>query len=520
MDDWLILIPVLLPLSTAILAAVLPKSRAVQAGLSVAATALLVFVSLAIFAKAAGGTILTVSLGSWPAPFGIVMVADLLSAVMLCITSIIALATAVYAIADIDRERLHFGFHSFLQFLLCGICGAFLTGDLFNLYVWFEVMLISSFALLSLGGGKRQLYGTIKYIALNLISTLLLLSAIGLLYGMTGHLNLASLAVAVPQVENANLVTATAILFLIAFGIKAAVFPLFFWLPASYHMPPVTVSAIFAGLLTKVGVYALYRVFSLLFTHDVEWTHTILLWVAGLTMVTGVLGAAVQQNIRRILSFHIISQIGYMIMGLALFTKAAILGGVFYTIHHIIVKANLFFIGGIVERRTGNPFVRNMGGLYRVAPWFSLLFLVPALSLAGIPPLSGFWAKFLVIRAGLDEQAWLIVAAALFTGLMTIYSMLKIWNEAFWKRNPERPDASLFDAPPHGSHGAPPLSRAAQFCLLAPCALLAALTIWIGLWPQPFLAVADQIADQLMNNEAYVQAVLHSRQSPLVETMR
>jgi multicomponent Na+:H+ antiporter subunit D len=469
---------------------------------------ILLALSISIFSMTADGTILAVSLGNWPAPYGIVFVADLLSAVMLCITAVIGLATAIYAVSDIDDRRLKYGFYPFLHFLLCGICGAFLTGDLFNMYVWFEVMLISSFALLSLGGERSQLYGTIKYIALNLISTLLLLSAIGLLYEMTGHLNLASLAVALPAVENTNLVTATAILFLIAFGIKAAVFPLFFWLPASYHMPPVTVSAIFAGLLTKVGVYALYRIFSLLFAHDIEWTHTILLWIAGLTMVTGVLGAAVQPNIRRILSFHIISQIGYMIMGFALFTKAGLLGGVFYTIHHIIVKANLFFIGGIIERRSGSPFVKNMGGLYLAAPWFALLFLIPALSLAGIPPLSGFWAKFLVVKAGLEVHEWFIVGAALFTGLFTIFSMMKIWNEAFWKKNPAGVHVPLFSNTGSSGRSASSLGHGGQLCLLAPCVMLAALTVCIGLWPQPFLDVADRISDQLLNKQPYIDAVL------------
>ncbi len=518
MENWLLILPILLPLCAAVAGIVLPKTRLMQAGLSFLTTSLLLLLSLAIFGIVSDGTIITVSLGGWPAPFGIVMVADLLAAAMLCVTAVIALAASVYAFADIDDHRMRYGFYPFLHFLLCGICGAFLTADLFNLYVWFEVMLISSFAMLSLGGGKRQLYGTIKYISLNLISTLLLLSAIGLLYGMTGHLNLASLSLAVPQVENQNLVTATAVLFMVAFGIKAAVFPLFFWLPASYHMPPVTVSAFFAGLLTKVGVYALYRVFTLVFTHDVQWTHTILLWVAGLTMVTGVLGAAVQSNIRRILSFHIISQIGYMIMGLALFTKAAIMGGVFYIIHHIIVKANLFLIGGIIERRTGKPFVQNMGGLYMAAPWFSLIFLIPALSLAGMPPLSGFWAKFVLISAGLELHSWFIVAAALFTGLFTVFSMIKIWNEAFWKKNPEGINTSLFAQNGQTGSCSPPRSRVGQLCLLAPCVALALLTVWIGLWPQPFLSVANDIAEQLVNKEQYIQAVLNLPGTALEET--
>jgi multicomponent Na+:H+ antiporter subunit D len=439
-------------------------------------------------------------MGDWPAPFGITLVADLFSAVMVLIAGLTGFLIAVYALADIDAGRERFGFHSLYHVLLGGVCGAFLTGDLFNLYVWFEVMLIASFSLIALGGERAQLDGAVKYAAINLVSTILLLTAIGLLYGATGTLNMAELHHAVRGVENQGLISAIAVLFLIAFGIKAAVFPLFFWLPASYHTPPVVVAAIFSALMTKVGVYALIRVFTLIFTQDVAFTHTLLLIVAGLTMITGVLGAAAHDDVRRILSFHIVSQIGYMILGLALFTPLALAGAVFYLIHHIIVKANLFLIGGVMRRVGGSFGLERLGGLYRSRPLLAVLFLVPALSLAGFPPLSGFWAKLILIKASLDLEQYLIAATALVVGLLTIYSMTKIWTQGFWKPQPTSVDA------------APMPMRSAEIALrMAPITVLAALTMTIGLWPEPFVDFAFKAADELIDPERYIREVLGAR---------
>jgi len=272
---------------------------------------------------------------------------------------------------------------------------------------------------------------------------------------------------------------------------------LFFWLPASYHTPPVAVSAVFAGLLTKVGVYALMRMFTLVFTHDTGFTHSLLLVAAGLTMVTGVLGAAAQMDFRKILSFHIISQIGYMVLGLALFTPLALVGAVFYLVHHIIVKANLFLVSGVARRLTGSFDLASIGGLYKSSPVLAVLFLVPALSLAGFPPLSGFWAKLLLIKASLDVGAYVMAATALVVGLLTVFSMSKIWLEAFWK--------------PHPDGTAPALTGLAHFprtVLLLPVGALAALTVTIGLFPEPFMTLAERSAGQLLDPAAYVRAVM------------
>jgi len=292
-----------------------------------------------------------------------------------------------------------------------------------------------------------------------------------------------------------------AMLFLVAFGTKAAVFPLFFWLPASYHTPPVAVSAIFAGLLTKVGVYALIRVFTLVFVQDTGFTHRLILVLAGLTMVTGVLGAMAQNDFRRILSFHIISQIGYMIMGLGLFAPAAIAASVFYVVHHIIVKTNLFLISGITERLGASHSLKRLGGFYDARPVLGLLFLIPALSLAGLPPLSGFYAKFALIVAGLRAESYAIVAAALVVSLLTLISMTKIWAEVFWKPAPEA----------EVDNGGEAIAGRGMAALWAPVAALALMTVCIGLFPEPVYRICERAAGQLSDPSAYIEAVLGAR---------
>jgi multicomponent Na+:H+ antiporter subunit D len=460
--------------------------------------------ALALLAHVWEDGIQATQIGNWPAPYGITLVADVFSAMMVVLTGIIGLAVGLYSLAALDRAREAFGYHPLYHFLLMGVCGAFLTGDLFNLYVWFEVMLMASFVLLALGGERAQMEGAIKYVTLNLISTTLFLTALGILYGVAGTLNMADLArklsnLAEPHaggIGQSGLVTTIAMLFLVAFGLKAAIFPLFFWLPASYHTPPVAVSAIFAGLLTKVGVYALIRVFTLLFVQDVGYTHTLILSLAGLTMVTGVLGAVAQNEFRRILSFHIVSQIGYMIMGLGLFTPFALAGSVFYIAHHMIVKTNLFLVSGVAHRLCGTYDLKQLGGLYQGFPTLAALFLIPALSLAGLPPLSGFFAKLALIQAGLEIEQYAIVATALAVSLLTLFSMTKVWAEAFWKPLPP-------DAPALVRAGAQEMTL-----LMLPIAGLAILTVMFGLAAGPMLALAQRAGEQLMNPAGYIQAVL------------
>ncbi len=493
----LVLAPILAPLITAALCLLAWQRMWLQRAISLLGGVVFTCSSVALLGYVYSYGIVVMQPGNWPAPFGITLVADLFSAVMAAVGSIVGLAVLIFSLTGVDQQRQQGGFHPLLHTLLLGVSGSFLTGDLFNLYVWFEVMLISSFVLVSLGGEKAQLEGAIKYVTLNLLSSALFLAAVGVLYSTVGTLNLADLAVRLGDADPSGAPSVAGRILLIAFGIKAAVFPLFFWLPASYHTPPAAISAVLAGLLTKVGVYAMTRVFSLLFPLEGDSTQTLLLWTAGLTMATGVLGAAAQNDIRRVLSFHIISQIGYMIMGLAMYTPLALAGMVFYLVHHIVVKTNLFLVAGIVQRLRGTCDLDRLGGLYRDKAWLAFLFLIPAFSLAGLPPLSGFWAKFILARAGLEAERYLIVAVALAVSLLTLFSMTKVWAEAFWKVPPAQ------DTPATEIEGSEGLRW-----MVVPSAALASLTVAIGFAAEPLFELASATANQLLDPKQYIDAVL------------
>jgi multicomponent Na+:H+ antiporter subunit D len=496
-----LLLPVLTPFIAALACLVAWRDERVQAWITVGGMAIKTLFSIWLLIVVRTDGIQVVQAGSWAAPFGITLVADQLSAIMLLVSAILGLAVSFYSIPAVDVRRESYGYYPFFNFLLFGVGGAFVAGDIFNLYVWFEIMLISSFVLLALGGEKRQLEGAIIYVTLNFFASAIFLAGVGMLYSLTGTLNFADLAVKLGNVPDAGMVTVVAMFFLVSFGIKAAIFPLFFWLPASYHTPPIAVAAIFSGLLTKVGVYALMRVFTLLFVLDIDFTHDLLLVIAALTMLVGVLGAAAHYDFRRILSFHIVSQIGYMIMGLALYSPLALMGTVFYLMHHMIVKTNLFLISGVVHYLKGSYKLKYIGGVYRDHPWLAFLFLVPALSLAGLPPFSGFWAKFILIKAAIDEQAFWLVAVALLVSILTLYSMTKIWNEVFWANEPE----ITGDPEPH-VRGPGPL-----WMLVAPVVFLVVCTLVIGLYPAPLLRLAEEAAVQLMDREQMINAVLKAR---------
>jgi multicomponent Na+:H+ antiporter subunit D len=495
MKLWLVL-PIIIPLLTAVVLLLAYRSGAVQRWISVVGAAALLAAALGLLASVWRGGIQAVQIGNWPPPYGITLVADLLSAIMVTLTGVIGFAAALYGLASSDPTHERFGLHPLYHFLLMGVGGAFLTGDLFNLYVWFEVMLMASFVLLALGGARPQIEGAIKYVTLNLVSTVMFLTAIGLLYGFVGTLNMADLAQKLATLEGRSgygVVTTLAMLFLVAFGVKAAAFPLFFWLPASYHRPAVAITAVFAGLLTKVGAYALIRLFTLVFVQDVRYTHTLILILAGLTMVTGVLGAVAQYEFRRLLSFHIISQIGYLLMGLGLFSPLALAGAVFFMFHVSVAKSALFLVSGVAERLGGTFDLKRLGGLYRTQPGLAMFFLIAAMSLAGLPPLSGFFAKLSLVQAGLALGQYGIVAVALGVSALTLFSMLKIWHEAFWKAPP---------APASEAH------RASDVALrLIPIGLLAAVTIAMGLGAGPLFRITMRAGEELINPAGYIQAV-------------
>ncbi len=517
MSNFLLVLPIVVPFLAGILSILAWNHIDIQRIISAVGVAILLLVSAVLFNAVYSEGIIAVQMGDWDAPIGITLVADLLSAIMLVLTALISVAVVVYSFANIDRQRLAYGYYPLVNILIMGINGAFLTGDMFNLYVWFEVLLISSFVLLGLGGSAAQLQGTVKYVVINLLSSTLFLTALGLTYGMAGTLNMADLAGQLGELSAARpgLVTTLATLFLVAFGIKAGLFPLYFWLPSSYHTPPIAVSALFAGLLTKVGVYALIRIFTLIFVHDLGYTHTLLVWVAGLTMVVGVLGAIDQMDIRRLLSFHIISQIGYMVMGLGIMGTAlaacndpagcqenssiatlALTGSIFYIIHHIVVKANLFLIAGVIGWSRGTFDLKRLGGLVETQPFLSILFFISAMSLAGLPPFSGFWAKLTLVQAGLEAQSYGIVAVSLLVSLLTMYSMTKIWRFAFWHSPP-----SVVARPRD-------YNRKRALAYFLPVIALVGVTLTIGFSAETFFSIAQTAATQLIDPSHYIDAVL------------
>lgn len=503
MSAYAILLPLLLPVVGMVCMLTGVRSAKTQrlggilfSGLTFAAS-----IYLAILVDQKGYIVL--QSGGWAAPFGITLVADRFAAIMVAVSSFMGISVAWYAIGEIDEDRLKRYFFPLYLGLMFGVNGAFLTGDLFNLYVWFEVMLIASFVLMAIGGKKQELEGGLKYVSLNLLASMFFLVGAGLIYGKTGTLNMADIAARVAAAPDPEGILPAAMLLFVAFSVKAAMFPFFFWLPSSYHTPPPAVSAIFAGLLTKVGVYALFRFHTLLFEPLFSHFQTILIVLSVFTMVTGVFGAASHFQMRRILSFHIISQIGYMTVALAFMTPLAIASGIFYLVHHIIVKTNLFLISGVVLITKGSDDLAKIGGLSKSAPWLALLFFIPAFSLGGIPPLSGFWAKFGVVTAGIDGAHWWVVTLALLVGVMTLFSMTKIWAEAFWKNQPET-DPNDLDI----EQTNPAQVRRSLFWMLPPITVMATATVIIGIFGNSLFKFTERAADQLLDPAGYKAAVL------------
>lgn len=499
MQNLVITYPLITPLLFAIACLFFFKRPHIQRWIFLAGILSYLIVSWVLFSAVLEKGIVTMQAGNWAAPFGITLASDLLSSGLILLTSILAMLTGIYSIAGVNKPGVSSVFYPVLLFLIFGLTGSFLAADIFNLYVWFEVMLVSSFVLFTLGGKKDQLEGSIKYVAINVVSSSLFLAGVGMVYGLTGSLNMAALHLQIPLVENQALVAVAKAFFLVSFGIKAAIFPLFFWLPASYHTPPIAISALAVGLLTKVGVYVLIRFFTIVFPVANEFTNTILLVLSGFTMLVGVLGAAAQNDFRKILSFHIVSQIGYMIMGLAIHTSLAIAGAIFFVVHNILVKTNLFLISGLVNESNGSFKLKELGGVYQKLPFIALLFAISAFSLTGIPPLSGFWGKLVLVLAGLDARQYFIVGVSLFVSLLTLFSMTKIWGEVFWKDNPGLIEP-VFE-------NQKDLWRK-RWLMITPVVIMTALILLLGFLPDTFIEISKRAAEQLINPQEYIQAIL------------
>lgn len=483
MTDLLLALPIAVPVLTAALCLLV---RRLQRAIVLAALGVMFAGSVALLVRVVAGGPARLAVGGWVAPIGITFEADVLAAVMVLVAVVIGLGVATYTITDVPADEARRGFWPLSLLLLMGVCGAFLTADLFNLFVWFEVMLIASFVLLALGRSPRALLGAHVYVVLSLIGSTTFLIAVGLVYGSVHTLDMGQLADRLGELaeRDPGLVRALHALLLVAFGLKAAVFPALFWLPASYHTPRPATSALFAALLTKVGVYAMIRVTAGVMPPSGQ-VHAALAAVAIASMLVGVLGALSQGSLRRILGFHIVSQIGYMVAGLALAVgtpvqrRFALAAAIFYVVHHILVKTNLFLVAGVVRHVRGTEAIDKLGGVARTHPYLAGLFLISALSLAGTPPLSGFWAKLAVLRAGLDADQIGLVVVAVVTGLLTLASMLKIWLGVF--------------------AGEPPAGRARPVppAMYAGMTLLAAGTVLLSLAPDSLFALALRAAAQL-----------------------
>jgi multicomponent Na+:H+ antiporter subunit D len=489
----LIAAPILFPLLGAALSILCGASRAAQRLIGVVSLSAVAACSVVLLVRVDDDGIASVHAGGWRAPVGITLVADRLAAIMLVISVLMLLAVLVYAIGQPGAERDHVGFHPAYLILAAGIGAAFLTGDLFNLFVAFEVMLMASYVLITLGGRPEQVRSGMTYVVISLIASALFLLTLAFVYAATGTLNMADLSGKLAEVPS-GVRTGLALLLIVVFGIKSAIFPLFFWLPDSYPTAPSPVTAVFAGLLTKVGVYALLRTQTLLFPEGTQ-PRTVLLVVAALTMLVGVLGAVTQDDIKRILSFHIVSQIGYMIMGLGLFSLAGIAGAVLYVIHHIVVKTSLFLVAGLVEQRRGTGQLDRLTGLTRLEPVLGVLFLLPALSLAGIPPFSGFVAKLALVQAGLDQGQHVVVGVSLAVSLLTLFSMTKIWANAFLGPSDEEDQGRT-------------LSNRGRVLMVGSTTGLVGLSLAIAVASGPLYALSERAAEDLVRPQRYVQEVL------------
>ncbi|MBD1427117.1 proton-conducting transporter transmembrane domain-containing protein [Sphingobacterium arenae] len=501
MIDNHILAPILVQLFTAIMQLAFWRKTLTQRYLSVGGSLIGLMVAFRLFGRVHESGILTINAANWDAPFGIVFVADLLSVTLVLLTSIACFAVSIFSSVGLSRQRMLYGYFPIFHFLIMGLHGAFLTGDIFNLYVFFEVIIISSFVLMTLGGRKAQLEGAVKYMAMNILASMFFLTGIGILYGITGSLNMADLSIRIQEVQNTALVGITACFFIIGFGIKSAVFPLYYWLPSSYHTPPSAVAATFGGLLTKVGIYAMLRVFSLIFVPD-EFTRTLLMVIAVLTILTGAFGALIKTNIRRLFSYLIVCHIGFMVGGIAMFSKVALMGAVFYLIHDIMVKTNMFLVAGVIRQLGGTMDMNKLGGLYRDYPKISLLIALVLFSLVGIPPLSGFWPKIFLFQEAFNQHQYFYVVALIIGSFVTLYVIANMWAQVFWKNPPASEDLENRFAP------MPPYKK---ILMVLPIGLMTLVTLYIGLNAEAIVNVTDIISTQLMDPSAYIDAVLGNK---------
>ncbi|MEM9583738.1 MAG: monovalent cation/H+ antiporter subunit D [Pseudomonadota bacterium] len=472
----------------------------IQRVLSLAGVVALIAVAAGLAWQASDGTVTLYQLGDWAAPFGIVIVGDALSTMMVLLTSVLALFALLYAIGSgWDARGRHF--HALFQFQLMGICGAFLTGDLFNLFVFFEVLLIASYGLMIHSGGNVRLRAGVQYVLFNLLGSTLFLFALGAIYAETGTLNMADLAQRATLISEEATVglRIAAVLLLLVFAIKAAIVPLHFWLPSSYAEAPAPVAALFA-IMTKVGAYAIIRVYTMIFPPDLEATSGLfgiwLLPAALISLALGMVGVLAARKLDRLIAFSVIGSMGMVMVSTALFTPVGIAAALYYTIHSTLAAATLFLISDLVRTGRGSLRLKPMPPIAG-ASLTAGMFFAAAIAMTGLPPLSGFIGKLLILDAGFSSPlaVW-VWATILISSLISVVGFARAGSIVFWKARSVAPEEG--GEPP----AAPtPLSYLAVGGLLA---LLVAYTVFAG----KAHGYMTMISKQLFAPDAYISTVL------------
>ncbi|MBS4176331.1 Na+/H+ antiporter subunit D [Lederbergia citrea] len=487
----ILVLPMVIPVLTGIILVFLRPFVQIQRWLSIGAMIGTAGVSLYILNLIQTEGILHLNFGGWAPPYGILFVADSFSMLLVLTTSVVTAICLIYAFSSIGKARENMFFYPFVFFLVAGVNGSFMTGDLFNLFVCFEVMLVASYVLITLGGTKTQLKESIKYVAINILSSWFFLVAIAYLYGAVGTLNFAHLSQRIAENGQGPLLTTISIIFLLVFSLKAGLM-LYYWLPGAYSAPPPAVAALFGALLTKVGIYAMFRVFTLLFYHEPSITHTIIGVMAGITMIGGSLGAIAYKDIRQIVAYNVVIAVGFILVGLAVSTQTAMEGSIYYLVHDMIVKALLFLLAGTTIALTGTGKIDKMSGLIRNYPLLGWLFFIVILSLAGIPPFSGFIGKVLVGQGAIETRSYVLLALGFISSIFVLYSLLRIFLNSFWGETiiSEEDEA--------------PLKKG----LMIPCVLLAIATALLGVGAEAISSYVNDAAHTLMNPNIYIEAIL------------
>lgn len=508
----LVPLPVLLPLLAAAITVVAYRHNLVQRFVSAIALSLGLLIAVVLLWAADDRGPLSVRIGGWGPAHGIVLVVDRLSALMVLISYVVTLAVMLFSIGQgrastdaTDGDAPLPIFHPTLLVLMAGVATTFLSGDLFHMYVGFEMLLFASFVLLTLGGTVSRIRAGINYVIVNLLSSVLFVTAVALIYASTGTVSMALLSERLPDLPPSTQLTLQLML-LLGFCIKAALFPVSAWLPDSYPTAPASVTAIFAGVLTKVGVYAIIRTQTLLFPDGR--LNGLLMWAALATMIVGIMGAVAQNDIKRMLSFTLVSHIGYMIFGISVGNLRGLSSAMFYVAHHITIQTTLFLVTGLIERVSGTTSLSRLGGILRSSPLIALLFFIPAMNLSGIPPLSGFLGKVGLMQAGAEAGtplAYALMGGSALTSLLTLYAISRIWARAFWRAPPT--ETELAESTGDLGGQAPPTANPMAPGVVLPTAGIMIFSVAFTVFAGPLFAITDRAASEMHERTPYVTAV-------------